>query len=125
MPAMPGVATPWVALPGAHIEARAIARMPDGSVLLDGDAVTHDRLSQRMREGGSLLHVATHAVADPESYDRSGIVVQETGTQTGLRMRRFSVKRSRRLRGWRISTTESPNRAPKWRWLCAAVKQVV
>ncbi len=82
MPMMPGATTPWVALPGAHAEARAVARMLDGSVLLDGDAVTRDGFSRRLRDGGALLHVATHAVADAESYDGSGIVVQSTGSQS-------------------------------------------
>jgi len=84
MPPMPGGTRPWAPLPGAHAEARGIARLLDRSVLLDGDGVTHNRLAQGMRDGGSLLHVATHAVADAESYDGSGIVVQADGARATL-----------------------------------------
>ncbi len=92
MPSMAGEGIPWPSLPGAHAEARAIARMLEGSQLVDGDAVTHEQLARRLRNGGSVLHIATHAVADPESYDGSGLVVQGAGAGAGADVGLFTLR---------------------------------
>jgi CHAT domain-containing protein len=84
MPTMPGSTTAWGALPGARVEARRVAGMLRGGTLMDGRDATRDRIVQRLSDGGQVLHIATHAVADPASYDGSGIVVQSTATHGGL-----------------------------------------
>ncbi len=84
MPVIPGATTSWSALPGARNEARRVAGMLRGGELLDGQGVTRDRIASRLGAGGQLLHIASHAVADPASYDGSGIVVQATATHDGL-----------------------------------------
>jgi CHAT domain-containing protein/tetratricopeptide (TPR) repeat protein len=77
-------AEPWVTLPGARDEARRVAALLGGSDLLDGRSATRDRFLRTLSAGGSVLHVATHAVADPQSYTGSGIALQPTDTQNGL-----------------------------------------
>ena len=84
MPMMPGTTSTWAALPGARDEARRVSRMLRGGELLDGRGVTRDRITDRLGAGGQVLHIASHAVADPSSYDGSGIVVQSTPTHDGL-----------------------------------------
>jgi tetratricopeptide (TPR) repeat protein len=84
MPTMPRSTDRWGALPGARAEARSVAGMLRGGALMDGGDATRDRIVQRLSEGGQLLHIATHAVADPDSYEGSGIVVQSTATHDGL-----------------------------------------
>lgn len=84
MPMMPGTRLSWSALPGARDEARRVSGMLHGAELLDGQRATRDRIANRLGAGGQLLHIASHAVADPSSYDGSGIVVQATSTHNGL-----------------------------------------
>ena len=84
MPTMPGSTNAWGALPGARAEARSVAGLLRGGALMDGRDATRDRIVQRLSDGGQVLHIATHAVADPASYDGSGIVVQSTATHDGL-----------------------------------------
>jgi CHAT domain-containing protein/tetratricopeptide (TPR) repeat protein len=75
---------PWAALPGARREARAIQSLLHGAALLDGRAVTHAALVHALSISGPVLHVATHAVADPTSFERNGLVVQPTADDDGL-----------------------------------------
>lgn len=84
MPMMPGTTSSWAALPGAREEARRVSDMLRGGELLDGRGVTRDRIATRLGAGGQILHIASHAVADPSSFDGSGIVVQATTTHDGL-----------------------------------------
>ncbi len=84
MPMMPGTTSSWSALPGAREEARQVSGMLRGGELLDGRGATRDRISTRLGAGGQILHIASHAVADPSSFDGSGIVVQATSTHDGL-----------------------------------------
>ncbi len=78
-------ATPqWAKLPGAREEARRTADLLRGSELVDGGWATRDGFLRAISGGGRVLHVATHAVADPESYEASGIALQSTNTHSGL-----------------------------------------
>ena len=84
MPRVTGATPLWVALPGAREEAQRVAALLRGSELLDGRAATRDRFMRAITSGGRVLHVATHARADPQSYDGSGIALQPTDTHDGL-----------------------------------------
>lgn len=84
MPLMPGSTSSWADLPGARKEARRVSELLRGGELLDGRGVTRDRIATRLGAGGQILHIASHAVADPSSFDGSGIVVQATTSHDGL-----------------------------------------
>lgn len=85
MPNVPGTTTPWGTLPGAREETRMVASLLAGATRLEGAAVTESALVTRLMAGGTVLHVSTHALADPTSFERNGLVVQptESGMDTG------------------------------------------
>jgi len=84
MPVIPGSTERFGALPGARSEARAVATQLAGATLLDGRNATRDRLVRAIGNGGQVLHVATHAVADPESFARNGLAIQASAGADGL-----------------------------------------
>lgn len=67
-----------IPLPGAKVEGEAIAQRVDGSVLLTGKEATR---AQLLQDGGNcqLLHIATHAYADPDFPDFSGLLLAGEG----------------------------------------------
>jgi hypothetical protein len=75
---------PWGTLPGANEEARRVARLVGYSERLSGDEVTYDAVTQRLVRGGPVLHVATHAVANPTSFVNNGLVLQPSGSNGGF-----------------------------------------
>lgn len=75
---------PWPALPGARSEVRAVATALPGAVLLEGRRATVPAVKGRLASGGLVLHVATHAVADPGTVEGSGLVLQPGRGGRGL-----------------------------------------
>jgi len=55
-----------------------------GATLLHGRDATRDRLLRGIRDGGQVLHVATHAVAAPASFARNGLALQASASDDGL-----------------------------------------
>lgn len=80
MPARPGDSTTWPDLPGARAEVRAVRGMLGNAAVLEGDAVTRATLARRFADGGTVLHVATHAVATPASFVSAGFVIAPTAS---------------------------------------------
>lgn len=75
---------PWGRLPGAAEEARRVARLLGYSEPLAGEAATRDAVTRRLVRGGPVLHVATHAVANPASFVNNGLVLQPSATDDGF-----------------------------------------
>lgn len=75
---------PWGALPGASAEARRVAQLLGRADLLSGDNVTYEAVMRRLRSGGPVLHVATHAVATPASFVNNGLVLQPSAGHEGF-----------------------------------------
>ncbi len=84
MPLVPGSTERWVALPGARAEARAVANQLAGASLFDGRDATRQQLLRAIGGGGVVLHIATHAVADPGSFSRNGLVLEASPGDDGL-----------------------------------------
>ncbi len=84
MPDMPGSDTAWHPLPGARDEARRIASMVQGSTLLDGSGANAAAFTSALTQGGTVVHIATHAIADAGSFANSGIALQPTATHNGV-----------------------------------------
>lgn len=84
MPLVSGTDRRWPALPGARAELQAISAQLDYTSRLDGRAATQEALAPRLAQGGALLHMATHAVADPTSFGRTGLIVQPSADDGGL-----------------------------------------
>jgi CHAT domain-containing protein len=61
-------------LPGARKEGQAIARLLSGSELLVGEAVTKERVVERLADA-SLLHFATHGLLDREDGLGCGLLM--------------------------------------------------
>lgn len=74
----------WGTLPGANAEARRVAQMLGRSDLLAGENVTYNTVIGRLRSGGPVLHVATHAVATPASFVNNGLVLQPSDSHEGF-----------------------------------------
>ncbi|AMW06076.1 hypothetical protein GEMMAAP_17355 [Gemmatimonas phototrophica] len=75
---------PWGRLPGAREEARRVARLLGFSEQLAGVSATRDAVTKRLVRGGPVLHVATHAVANPASFVNNGLVLQPSDTDDGF-----------------------------------------
>lgn len=86
MPRMPETTAPWPDLPGARAEVRVVNELLHDAFVLGGAQVTRAALMDRLAQGGRLLHVATHAVSDPTSFLRTGLVIAPSkgDQQTGL-----------------------------------------
>jgi len=84
MPVNAATGASWGSLPGARAEARLVARLLGGSESLAGDAVTRTSVTRRLLRGGPVLHVATHAVANPNSFVNNGLVLQPSGNDSGF-----------------------------------------
>ena len=84
MPVNPRTGEPWEALPGAKREAHLVAAQLANAGLLEGAAATVEAVQARMERGGVVLHVATHAVADPESFEANGLVLEGARGADGL-----------------------------------------
>ncbi len=84
MPLNAVTGAPWGSLPGANAEARRVARLVGYSERLSGSAVTYDAVTQRLARGGPILHVATHAVANPTSFVNNGLVLQPSANNEGF-----------------------------------------
>jgi len=84
MPRLPGTERTWEPLPGARDEVRGVQALLAGAEILDGSDVTRAALMTRLASGGPVLHVATHAVADPTSFERTGLIVQPSAADGGL-----------------------------------------
>lgn len=84
MPLNAATGVPWGRLPGANAEARGVARLVGYSERLSGAAVTYDAVTQRLVRGGPILHVATHAVANPSSFVNNGLVLQPSANHEGF-----------------------------------------
>jgi len=70
-------------LPGAARELRAVERRLVGAKRLSGRHASLPRVLNAVAEGGPVLHVASHAVASPVSYARTGIALQATSSHDG------------------------------------------
>ena len=84
MPTTANGATPWSPLPGARRELRVISAMLAGREMLDGRDASAASFLRDMPRGGRVLHIASHAVSDPGSFDGSGIVLQSSAAHPGL-----------------------------------------
>lgn len=72
------------ALPGANREAQGVADRFADSEVLRGERATRDIVLDRAERGGTLLHVATHAIADQHSFVRTAMALQPTTSHNGL-----------------------------------------
>ncbi len=84
MPVNVSTGVPWGDLPGARAEARVVARLLGQAESLAGDAATRDAVMRRVLRGGPVLHVATHAVANPNSLANNGLVLQSSSHDSGF-----------------------------------------
>ncbi len=73
-----------VALPGANREAQGVADRFAHSDVLRGERATREAVLDQAERGGTLLHVATHAIADQHSFARTAMALQPTDSHNGL-----------------------------------------
>lgn len=82
---MPRIAdVSWLPLPGARREVRDIADLIQDVDVVRGAAATRAGFTTAVARGGRILHIATHAVADPASFTRSAMALQPTATDDGV-----------------------------------------
>jgi len=74
----------WVPLPGAREEIRSLDRKLDGARVYLGGKATADAFDRERERGGTILHLATHATASAQSYQRTAVALQPTSTHNGL-----------------------------------------
>jgi len=74
----------WVPLPGAREEIRSLSRKLDGARVYVGERATADAFERERKRGGTVLHLATHATASAQSYNRTAVALEPTTTHNGV-----------------------------------------